>query len=136
MSSQQPPERIDGPREATGRMENEPKIESRNPRERRRNRVSLAHLSGGMVTGAAIFAGILAIIAQLVGQHYGAWTYVIIAIVGSGVGSGIAPLLALARQDGTDNDVVSDRRPGRADAPIEGAEAIDEGRAMRSGGHH
>jgi hypothetical protein len=135
MSSQQPPDRIDGPREATGRMENEPKLDSRNPRERRRNRVSLAHLSGGMVAGAAIFSGILAIIAQLVGQHYGAWTYVIIAIVGSGVGSGIAPLLALARQDGTDNDVVSDRRPGPADAPIEGAEAIDEGRAMRSGGH-
>ena len=135
MSSQQPPERIDGPREATGRMDNEPKLDSRNPRERRRNRVSLAHLGGGMVAGAAIFAGVLAIIAQVFGQHYGAWTYVIVAIVGSGVGSAIAPLIALARQDGTDNDIVSDRRPGRADAPVEGAEAIDEGRAVRSGDH-
>jgi hypothetical protein len=48
---------------------------------------------------------------------------------------GILPFLTLARQDGTDAEIVRRRRPGRADAPIEGAEAIDEGHAVRSGRH-
>jgi hypothetical protein len=62
--------------------------------------------------------------------------YVVAAVIGSGVGMGLLPFLSLARQDGADAEIVRNRRPGRADAPIEGAEAIDEGRAVRSGGHH
>ncbi len=48
---------------------------------------------------------------------------------------GLLPFLSLARQDGEDAAIVRSRRAGAADAPIEGAEAIDEGRDVRSGGH-
>jgi hypothetical protein len=133
--SSQPPDRIDGPREAIGRMDNEPKLDDPRPREQRRNRTSLRLLMGGMVLGAAIFAVVLWIIAMLVDQHYSALVYIIVAVVGGGVGLGLLPYLSLARQDGRDAEIVKQRRPGRADAPIEGAEAIDEGRAARSGGH-
>jgi hypothetical protein len=133
--SSQPPDRIDGPREAIGRMDNEPKLDDPRPREQRRNRTSLSLLMGGMVLGAAIFAVVLWIIAMIVDQHYSALVYIIVAVVGGGVGLGLLPYLSLARQDGRDAEIVKQRRPGRADAPIEGAEAIDEGRAARSGGH-
>jgi hypothetical protein len=133
--SSQPPDEIDGPREAIGRMANEPKLDDPRPREHRRNTSSLGHLIAGMVLGAAIFAVALWIIAMLVDQHYSALVYIIVAVVGSGVGLGLLPFLTLARQDGRDAEIVQQRRRGPADAPIEGAEAIDEGRAARSGGH-
>jgi hypothetical protein len=133
--SSQPPDQIDGPREAIGRMDNEPKLDDPRPREHRRNKSSLGHLLAGMVLGAAIFAVVLWIIAMLVDQHYSALVYIIVAVVGSGVGLALLPFLSLARQDGRDAEIVNQRRPGRADAPIEGAEAIDEGHAARSGDH-
>jgi hypothetical protein len=133
--SSQDPARVDGPREAVGRMENEPKLDDPRPREQRRNRHSLALLSGGLVLGAAAFAVALWIIAMIVDQHYSALVYIIVAVVGGGVGMAILPFLSLARQDGRDAEIVKRRRPGPADAPIEGTEAIDEGRAVRSGDH-
>jgi hypothetical protein len=132
--SRQPPEEIDGPREAIGRMEREPKLVDPRPREQRSTKSSLETLIAGMLLGAAVFAVVFWIIAMLVDQHYSAPVYIIVAVVGSGVGMGLLPLLALARQDGRDAEIVGRRRRGRADAPIEGAEAIDEGRP-RSGGH-
>jgi hypothetical protein len=133
--SSQDRERIDGPREAIGRMENEPRLDDPRPREHRRNRSSLGLLGAGLVLGAGLCALALWIVAMIVDQHYSAIVYIIVAFVGGGVGMGLLPFLALARQDGRDAAIVKQRRPGRADAPIEGAEAIDEGRAVRSGGH-
>jgi hypothetical protein len=135
MSSQQPPDRIDGPREAAGRMANEPKLGDPRPRERRRNRISLGLLSGGMALGAGLFALVFWIIAMLVGQDHSAVAYIVVAAVGAGVGAALLPYLTLVRQDGRDAEIVKRRRRGRADTPIEGAEAVDEGRTVRSGGH-
>jgi hypothetical protein len=133
--SSQDRDRIDGPREAIGRMDNEPKLDDPRPREHRRNRISLGLLGGGLVLGAVVFAVVLWVIAMIVDQHYSALVYIIVAFVGGGVGMGILPFLSLARQDGRDAEIVKQRSHGRADAPIEGAEAVDEGRAARSGGH-
>jgi hypothetical protein len=135
MSSQQPPDRIDGPGEVTGKMANDPRLDDPGPREHRRNRHSLGLLTGGMVLGAGLFALVLWIIAMSASQHYSAVAYVVVAAVGAGVGAALMTYLTLERQDGRDAEIVKRRRRGRADAPIEGAEAVDEGRAARSGGH-
>lgn len=116
-------------------MANEPKLTDQRPQERRRARNSLRLLIGGLVLGAAGFALVLWIIAMIVDQHYSALIYVLVAVIGGAVGMGILPLLSAAHHDGQDAGIVEQRRPGRADAPIEGAEAIDEGRATRSGEH-
>ena len=135
MSSQQQSTRhVDG-RETTGRLENEPRLQDPRPREKTRNRSSLALLSAGALLGAAVFALAVWIIGMILGASYSLLVYLVAAVVGGGVGMGLLPFLSLARQDGTDAAIVRNRRPGRADAPIEGAEAIDEGRAARSGGH-
>jgi hypothetical protein len=134
VSSQQPRGTVDG-RETTGRLENEPKLQDPRPRERKRNRSSLALLSAGALIGAAIFAIGVWIVGMVADNGYSTIVYVIAAVIGGGVGMGLLPFLALARQDGRDAEIVKSRRPGPADAPIEGAEAIDEGRAVRSGDH-
>ena len=114
---------------------NEPTLQDPRPREQRRNRNSLRLLAGGALLGAAIFAVAVWIVGTIVGDGYSPLVYVVAAVVGGGVGMGLLPFLSLARQDGRDAEIVKNRRPGRADAPIEGAEAIDEGRAVRSGDH-
>ena len=135
MSSQQQSTRdVDG-RETTGRLENEPRLQDPRPREKTRNRSSLLLLSAGALLGAAVFALAVWIIGMILGASYSLLVYLVAAVVGGGVGMGLLPFLSLARQDGTDAEIVRNRRPGRADAPIEGAEAIDEGRAVRSGDH-
>jgi hypothetical protein len=131
----QDPDRIDGPREAVGRMDNEPRLDDPRPREQRRNRISLGLLTAGLVLGAAAFALALWILSLIFDQHFGAVVYLIVAFVGGGVGMALLPYLTLARQDGRDAGIVRQRRRGRADAPIEGAEAVDAGRAVRSGDH-
>jgi hypothetical protein len=114
---------------------NEPTLQDPRPRERRRSRSSFRHLAGGALLGAALFALVAWGISMVTGDGFPVLLYVIALGVGSGVGMGLLPFLSLARQDGTDAEIVRRRTPGRADAPIEGAEAIDEGRAVRSGGH-
>jgi hypothetical protein len=135
VSNQQQPTRDADGRETAGRLENEPKLQDPRPREKARNRSSLALLSGGALLGAAAFALAVWIIGMIVGDSYSLLVYLVAAVVGGGVGMGLLPYLALERQDGADAEIVRNRRPGRADAPIEGAEAIDEGRAVRSGEH-
>jgi hypothetical protein len=125
---------VDG--RATGRrLETEPRLQDPRPREKRRNRRSLGLLSGGALVGAAVFALGVWIVSLVSGHGYALLAYFVAAAIGSGVGLGLLPYLTLARQDGTDATIVEQRRQGPADAPIEGAEAIDEGRAVRSGGH-
>jgi hypothetical protein len=133
-SQQQSTRDVDG-RETTGRLENEPRLQDPRPREKTRNRSSLLLLSAGALLGAAVFALAVWIIGMILGASYSLLVYLVAAVVGGGVGMGLLPFLSLARQDGTDAEIVRNRRPGRADAPIEGAEAIDEGRAVRSGDH-
>jgi hypothetical protein len=133
-SQQQSTRDVDG-RETTGRLENEPTLQDPRPREKTRNRSSLALLSAGALLGAAVFALAVWIIGMILGASYSLLVYLVAAVVGGGVGMGLLPFLSLARQDGADAEIVRNRRPGRADAPIEGAEAIDEGRAVRSGDH-
>jgi hypothetical protein len=114
---------------------NEPTLQDPRPRERRRTRSSLGHLAGGALLGAGLFALVAWGISTVTDDGFPVILYLIALVVGSGVGLGILPFLSFARQDGTDAKIVKRRTPGPADAPIEGAEAIDEGRAVRSGGH-
>jgi hypothetical protein len=106
------------------------------PREQARSKSSLRLLAGGALLGAALFAIVVLAVSRVSGDGYPAIVYIVAAVIGGGVGMGLLPFISLARQDGEDAAIVADRRPGPADAPIEGAEAIDEGRAVRSGGHH
>lgn len=135
MSSQQQPTGDGSGRETMERVGNEPKLQDPRPHEQRRNKSSLRLLSAGALLGAAIFAIAVWIVTLITDSGHTALVYIVAAVVGGGVGMGLLPFVSLAAQDGEDARIVGNRRPGRADAPIEGAEAIDEGRAVRSGGH-
>ncbi len=111
------------------------KLQDVRPRERRRDTHSLRLLLGGALLGAIVFALGVFVVGTIAGGGYPPVVYAVAAVIGGGLGMGLLPFVSLARQDGEDAAIVANRRPGPADAPIEGAEAIDEGRAVRSGRH-
>jgi hypothetical protein len=101
----------------------------------RRNHATASLLAGGFVSGASLFALAVWVVSMIVGRHYSALVYVVAGVIGGGVGMGLLPYVSLVRSDGADAEIVASRgRRGRADAPIEGAEAVDEreleGRAL------
>jgi hypothetical protein len=120
----------------SSQQQDQRQLQDPRPREQARSKRSLRLLAGGATLGAVLFAVVVQAISRVAHDHYSAIVYIVAAIIGGGVGMGLLPFLTLARQDGEDAAIVAARRPGPADAPIEGAEAIDEGRAVRSGGHH
>ena len=129
-ASQHPTNR--GPREAIGRMDNEPKLNDPRPREHRRNRARSGPLAG-MVLGAAIVALALWIIGMLVDQHTPP------SSTSSSRSSAAASAWGSSRSSrspGRTGEMRDrqQRRPGRADAPIEGPRRRRGARA-RSGDH-
>jgi hypothetical protein len=115
------------------RMLHESKVGDQRPRERRRDRVAAHLLAAGATGGAALFAVAVWIVSLIDGIGYSALVYIVAAVIGGGVGLAILPFISLARSDGADAETVRHRgRRGRADAPVEGAEAIDDARAPRS----
>jgi hypothetical protein len=110
------------------RMQHESRIGDQRPRERRRNRATGVLLAGGAVSGAVLFAVVVLIVRLIHGSGYSPLVYVVAAVVGGAIGLAILPYISLERADGADADAVRRRgRRGRADAPVEGAEATDAG---------
>jgi hypothetical protein len=126
----------DGARKPGDRMEHEPRVGDPRPREVKRNHTAFGLLALGFVVGAALFALGVWIVSLIADRHYSTLVYIVAAVIGGGIGLGLFPYVSLARSDGADASIVKNRgRRGRADAPIEGAEAIDEGRVPRTAGH-
>lgn len=108
-------------------MLHEPKIGDQRPREQKRDANNRALLLAGIAAGAALFPLGVWIVTLFNGQGYSAFVYIVAAVVGGGVGSVLPPLISLERQDGADAEIVRTRRGrGRADAPVEGAQAADD----------
>jgi hypothetical protein len=112
------------------RLERESTLVDRRPREKKRNAATWGLWATGVVAGGAVFALGLWIYALIADRHYSAFPYLLVAAIGAGVLPGILPYLSLARSDGADAGVIRNRgRRGHADTPIEGAQAVDTGRA-------
>jgi hypothetical protein len=112
------------------RLERESTLIDQRPREKRRNVATWGLWGIGIIAGGAVFALGLWIYALIAGRHYSAFPYLLVAAIGAGVLPGILPYPSLARSDGADADIVRHRgRPGQADAPIEGAQAVDSRRS-------
>jgi hypothetical protein len=109
----------------------EPRIGDQRPRERRINKhVRLLGIAGSLV-GAVVFAVMLWLIGLVSGRSGGLMFYLFAIGLGLIVGAMLLPYLTLARADGGDARLVSQRaRIGRADAPIEGAQQVDNERAV------
>jgi hypothetical protein len=108
------------------RLQNEATIFDQRPREQKRDLAFLGLLAVGIAAGAGISALAAWVLAEIVGQHYSPFVYVVVAAVGASVLPGLTPYLSLARSDGADAGTVRWRgRRGQADTPIEGAEAAD-----------
>jgi hypothetical protein len=118
---------------SSDRMQHESRVGDQRPRERRRNRMARGLLVGGAVGGAVLFAVVVLIVRLIDGNGYSPLVYIVAALVGGAIGLAILPFLSLERADGADADIVRGRgRRGQADAPLEGAEAADDGTRLRS----
>jgi hypothetical protein len=115
--------------DSDGRLRHEPGLVDPKPRERRWTLATGGLWVLGVVAGAALFALCLWISALVFDQHYSVLAYLIVAGIGAGALPGLLPYIAVARADGEDAEIVK-RRTGRgtADAPVDGAEAVDTGR--------
>jgi hypothetical protein len=112
------------------RLEHESALIDRRPREQKRDLATWSLWALGVVAGAAAFDLGLFIYASITDRHFTFLPYLLFAGIGAGVLPGILPYLSLARSDGADAGVVRRRgRRGQADAPVEGAQAVDTGRA-------
>jgi hypothetical protein len=110
------------------RLQHEPKVGDQRGRERRRDTHNRTLLTMGMLLGAILFVLGVWIVSLFHDGGYRALVYIVAAVIGSGIGAGLLPLVSLANQDGNDADAIKARgRRGPADAPLEGAEAVDEG---------
>jgi MFS family permease len=108
------------------RLAHESTFVDHRPRERRRTAVFSTLHMGGFALGAGIGLIGTYVATLIADQHYSFLTYLIVAVVMGGVGMALTPFVSLARADGHDADVVRARRmTGSADAPLDGAEAID-----------
>jgi hypothetical protein len=135
MSSMQNDQGQSPARKPGDRLQHEPKVGDQRGRERRRDSHSRGLLALGMLSGAVAFAVGVWIVSLFHDGGYRALVYIVAAVIGGGIGAGLLPFISLASQDGNDQDVVTARgRGGRADAPIEGAEAVDEGLVPRHAG--
>jgi hypothetical protein len=111
------------------RLEHESKLIDPRRREKKRDLATWGLWSLGAVCGAGLFSFGFWIYATITGTHHSVFPYLLLAAIGAGVLPGLLPYLSLARSDGADANVVQQRgRRGRADAPVEGAEAVDTGR--------
>jgi hypothetical protein len=111
------------------RLAHETTLIDQRPRERRRDRAFFSLVGLGMVGGAGAGALVVWVLAEIVGQHYSPFVYIVVAVIFAGVVAGIVPYLSLARSDGADAGAVASRgRRGAADAPLEGAQAADDAR--------
>jgi hypothetical protein len=113
---------------AGDRFQHESALVDQRPREKKRDLATWGLWTFGVIAGGATFALGLFVYALVAGRHYSAFPYVLVAAIGAGVLPGLLPYLSLARSDGADANIVKGRdRRGRADAPIEGAQAVDTG---------
>ena len=104
---------------------------------RERNHRALHLLAIGMTAGFALFAAGVWVASLIGDRHFPVIAYLVVGVIGSGIGLVLLPYIALARSDGEDAGIVRRRsRRGRADAPVEGAEAADEGRAPAGAARH
>jgi hypothetical protein len=95
----------------------------------------LASLGSGAVIGPLAFAAGVWIVGTITGHNWSLDVYLIAAVLGIGIGMGLVTYVSLAWQPDDDDVAAGLRgRRGRADAPLEGAEAVDEGRAPHPAG--
>jgi MFS family permease len=113
-------------RRAGERLAHESTLVDPRPRETRRTKAFGSLLAGGFVVGAVAGAIATWIVALIAGDHFSVLTYLIVAAVMGGVAMAIVPFISLARADGHDADIVRTRRmTGGADAPLDGAQSVD-----------
>jgi hypothetical protein len=95
----------------------------------------LVSLGSGAVAGPILFAAGAWLVGTITGHNWSLDVYLIAAVLGVGIGMGLVTYMSLAFQP-DDDDVAAGlrHRRGRADAPIEGAEAVDEGRTPHPSG--
>jgi hypothetical protein len=117
------------------RLEHESTLVDQRPREKKRDAATWGLWALGVVAGGAAFALGLFIYALVADRHYSVFPYLLFAAIGAGVLPGILPYLSLARSDGADAGIVRSRgRRGQADAPVEGAQAVDSERLADEAG--
>src|ERR1700712_2777403 len=88
------------------RLQTAGRVFDQRPREQKRDLSFLGLLALGIAMGAGISALAVWVLAEIVGQHYSAFVYILVAAVGAGVLPGLTPYLSLARSDGADAGAV------------------------------
>jgi hypothetical protein len=111
------------------RLAHETTLIDQRPREKQRDLAFVSLIGLGSVAGAGVGALAVWVLAEIVGQHYSPFVYIVVAVIFAGAVPAIVPYLSLARSDGADAGIVRSRgRRGAADTPLEGAQALDEAR--------
>ncbi len=114
------------------RLAHESRLEDQRPREKKRTRVTALLFVSGFAVGALLLVLVAWVASSMTDSDASLVVYLVAAFVGGGIGAALLPYVSLARADGDDAAIVRDRdRTGRADAPIEGAEAVDERRQVQ-----
>jgi hypothetical protein len=110
------------------RLQHETRLIDPDPRERKWELETWTLWVLGGLAGAALFALGLWVFGLIFDDGYSGWAYVIVAGIGAGVGAGLLPYVAVERADGDDEEIAEGNGRGSADAPVEGAEALDRER--------